>query len=236
MMPRPIHLGRRVAWLAAGHPAAVILAAAGATMGGHLGWSLRRVLLAAIGADVAIGILVARSGTTPARLLTLWTMACRFRRRWPSLAMRSGLMGDRRLSIDEHGRRDHLAGRGNSGDSPIRVQPPSLRLLPRLSLPATVAWDLTSEWDPTTVTGWLPAKVSGPRPVGPIDDADVLATVDGRILRARLAHRHQSALVIEFADGRPLGPSGRPKDGFQESKIYSPIGLPLELASHQTEG
>ena len=178
-----IRSGRRVAWLALGHPVAGLATGLGLGVGAQLRWPVRRTIVGAVVLDLVVGLLAARSSRSPARLLTLWATACRFRRRWPSLLMRSGLSGDRLLSLT-----DSAAVLEQSDTTSSRPRSPSLRLLPRLTLPGTVSWEL----DP------------GPDSASLVADADDLATVDGRILRATVAQGPAvPTLVVEFADDRP---------------------------------
>lgn len=158
-----------------------------------LGWPARSSLLAAITLDRLIPFATARHSAPAARFLRLWTLACRFRRRWPESLFQAERALERRVSVGTVASR---ADDGASGahrtdgatDGTGRAGPrivPDLARLPHRIEGTTVAWAI--DLDPAIDPADLGRGAGG------------LSLLDPHILRVDLERRADDwEVVVDF--------------------------------------
>jgi len=139
-----------------------------------LGWPLRRCLPTAAALDHVLPAALARHPAPLARFLRLWTLACRFHRRWPSSLAQAETALGRQVSIDSASTRA-TDGSPAPPRQPTRRTAPPLARLPHRIEGTTVAWAI--DLDPTTDPSDLGREAGG------------LSLVDPRILRVELEPR-----------------------------------------------
>ncbi len=139
-----------------------------------LGWPLRRCLPTAAALDQALPAVLARHPAPLARFLRLWTLACRFHRRWPSSLTQAETALDRHVSIDATSTQAADGSTASPRPATRRPTPPLARLPHRIE-GTTVAWAI--DLDPTVDPQDLSREARG------------LSLVDPRILRVDIERR-----------------------------------------------
>ncbi len=132
---RPTVMVENAITFAGCHPLATVTTIAGR----RLGWPLARCLALAALAEAIGPAVAARRSTPAARFLVLWTLACRFRRRWPRRLITAGATLERTVSIRSVGS-SVVDQPGRSGPAP-----PPLPRLPHRIDGTTVVWRLRSD-------------------------------------------------------------------------------------------
>lgn len=139
-----------------------------------LGWPMRRCLPTAAALDQTVPAALARHPAPVARFLRLWSLACRFHRRWPSSLTQAETALGRQVSIDSATTRAAEESTAPQRPSNRRPTPPLARLPHRIE-GTTVAWAI--DLDPTVDPHDLGREAGG------------LSLVDPRILRVELERR-----------------------------------------------
>ncbi len=171
---------RSVLWIAAGHPVMLVVAASG----WRLGLPAPAAVTVAVLLDAAAIAWSRQQGPGVGRVVWLWAMACRFRRRWPVLFNDAD---PQRLRFTGLLSRNRYNGAG--GLRPV-LAAPILGLTP-VSLRGT-----TAEWAVLTVAAHTPSELA--------DVVERVADLDARLAKSQI---HQSTtppghgrLTITFID------------------------------------
>ncbi len=217
-------LVRPVAELVVRHPVAA-LTILGTRL---LGWPLRRCLPTAVALDQLLPVALARHPAPLPRFLRLWTLACRFHRRWPSSLTKADTALGRQVSIDSVTTRV-ADGSSSSPEATNRPVPPLARLPHRIE-GTTVAWaiDLDATVDPQDLSR----------------HAGGLSLMDPRILRVELERRPTMStdrpdptdtaweVVVDFDVEPPAWTVSRPGRG----QVLATTNAPTPQHHDQQEG